>query len=277
VSRIGNQLARSLVEALGDSCNLAASLARVIADRPGALITTAGFSDGAPPGVAARVGEDFVQRGWLVRAPAGWRAADSGTLPEGLAAFLDGAAAMRSVVWGESRAVPVVTLPAAPSAIGQALPAAGVAHAALIPTAEAFERIADAAAASLTIMSPFLNDEGLAWALTTFERTKAPQRRLVIRAGRTVRESVRRRWDEIIDRKVEVLVYFLRSQGGEGYETFHAKVALADASLAYVGSANLLRYARHSVELGLLADGKAAQVVAAVVRAIERIATPLRL
>jgi phosphatidylserine/phosphatidylglycerophosphate/cardiolipin synthase-like enzyme len=52
-----------------------------------------------------------------------------------------------------------------------------------------------------------------------------------------------------------------------GFETFHAKVALADSELAYVGSANMTMFSRHSMELGVLIEGRAARVVANVVRA----------
>jgi hypothetical protein len=34
-------------------------------------------------------------------------------------------------------------------------------------------------------------------------------------------------------------------------------------------------FARHSMDLGILADGKAAKVIASVVRAVERVATPV--
>jgi hypothetical protein len=73
---------------------------------------------------------------------------------------------------------------------------------------------------------------------------------------------------------IHVLAYNRPTDEGEGYETFHAKVVLADSCLAYVGSANLLAYARSSLELGIVVDGKAAQVVATVVCAIERAAVP---
>jgi phosphatidylserine/phosphatidylglycerophosphate/cardiolipin synthase-like enzyme len=36
--------------------------------------------------------------------------------------------------------------------------------------------------------------------------------------------------------------------------SFNAKVALADSELAYVGSANMTMFARHSMELGVLVE-----------------------
>jgi phosphatidylserine/phosphatidylglycerophosphate/cardiolipin synthase-like enzyme len=62
-----------------------------------------------------------------------------------------------------------------------------------------------------------------------------------------------------------------------GCETFHAKVALADSDLAYVGSANMTMFSRHSMELGVLVEGRAARVVANVVRAVTKVAHPIPL
>jgi phosphatidylserine/phosphatidylglycerophosphate/cardiolipin synthase-like enzyme len=73
---------------------------------------------------------------------------------------------------------------------------------------------------------------------------------------------------------VDVLDYTLPVQGG--FETFHAKILLADDHLAYVGSANMTAFARHSMELGILTDGRAARVVASIVRAVETIARPIK-
>ena len=104
-------------------------------------------------------------------------------------------------------------------------------------------------------------------------RSRAPRRVLVVRASPESNAAVRAHREGITALAVNVLDYTLPEPDG-GYETFHAKVVLADATLAYVGSANLLAYARHSMELGILADGKAARVVASVVSAVESSARP---
>jgi phosphatidylserine/phosphatidylglycerophosphate/cardiolipin synthase-like enzyme len=45
-----------------------------------------------------------------------------------------------------------------------------------------------------------------------------------------------------------------------GYETFHAKVLLADDDEAYVGSANMTKWSfEQSLELGVLVRGRAAR------------------
>ncbi|MCS3896263.1 hypothetical protein M2171_005396 [Bradyrhizobium japonicum USDA 38] len=63
----------------------------------------------------------------------------------------------------------------------------------------------------------------------------------------------------------------------DGFETFLAKVALADDQLAYVGSANMTVFARHSMDLGLLVEARPARVVANVLCAVVKVSTPLRL
>lgn len=269
---IGADLARSLVVGLGADCPTAAALAGVMAGRQGYAIDVYNLADW-PAAAIQRVTTDFVARGWLSCTDTGWRIGP-GQIPPGLASFLDGAAAMRAILPDDGMATAVVTMPPSPSAIGAALPAMGLAYAALVPTKETFERLADAAASSFTIMTPFLNDEGLAIALDLFRRMRAHRRHLIIRRSGAARAAVDRGWNDLLHLNVGVVDYTLSVAGG--YETFHAKVLLADQDFAYVGSANMTAFARHSMELGILTDGRAARVVASIVRGVERIATPLR-
>jgi hypothetical protein len=268
---IGADLAQSLVTGIGADCVTAAVVARAMAGRHGSSIDLYSLGD-QPIGAVKRVTDDFIARGWLSRSEAGWSVGPSHP-PFDLVSFLEGAAAMRAAMPDDGRATAVVTMPPPPSAIGAALPATGLAHAALVSTEETFERLADAATNSLTIMTPFLNDDGLTIALELFRRTRASQKRLVIRRSGVARAAVDRARKELAGLGVEVLDYTL--QAGDGYETFHAKVMLADQDLAYVGSANMTAFARHSMELGILADGRAARVVASLVRGVERIARKL--
>lgn len=269
---IGADLARSLVLGLGADCSAAATLARVMAGRRGNTIDVHNLADW-PAAAIQRVTTDFVTRGWLNLTDTGWRIGP-GQIPVGLASFLDGAAAMRAIMPDEGMATTVVTMPPSPSVIGAALPMTGLAYAALVPTKNTFERLADAAASSFTIMTPFLNNDGLDIAIELFRRTPARRRHLIVRRSGATRASVDRGWNDLHQLNVDVLNYTLPVAGG--YETFHAKVLLADQDLAYVGSANMTAFARHSMELGILTDGRAARVVASIVRGVERIATPLR-
>lgn len=269
---IGSDLAQSLVLGLGPDCTAAATVARVMAGRHGQIIDVHSLA-GWPVAAIQRVTTDFVTRGWLSRTDTGWQIGPR-PMPLGLASFLDGAAAMRAIMPDEGKATTVVTMPPSPSVIGGALPATGLAYAALVPTGSTFERLADVAANSFTIMTPFLNDEGLGIAVELFHRSRANRRHLIVRRSGAARTSVDRRWNDLCRLNVVVLSYLLPVGGG--YETFHAKVLLADQDLAYVGSANMTVFARHSMELGILVDGRAARVVASIVRGVERIASPFR-
>jgi hypothetical protein len=219
-----------------------------MADRHGYAIDIHNLADW-PAAAIQRVTSDFVARGWLSRTDAGWQVGP-GQMPSGLASFLDGAAAMRAIMPDERMATAVVTMPPSPSAIGAALPATGLAYAALVHTKDVLEKLADAAASNFTIMTPFLNDEGLVIALDLFRRTRARRRHLIIRRAGSARAAVDRGWPHLHQLNVDILNYTLPVEGG--YETFHAKIVLADQDLAYVGSANMTAFARHSMELGIL-------------------------
>jgi hypothetical protein len=59
------------------------------------------------------------------------------------------------------------------------------------------------------------------------------------------------------------------------YETFQAWVVIPDGDRAYVGSTNMTRCARHSVELGVIVKARPARSVAALVRAVGQISLPV--
>jgi phosphatidylserine/phosphatidylglycerophosphate/cardiolipin synthase-like enzyme len=120
-------------------------------------------------------------------------------------------------------------------------------------------------------MTPFLNEDRLSFVLSLFELTRASTRNLVVRQ---LGEAER----AIIDHaEVAVSGISCTIDAPGGFETFHAKVALADSGLAYVGSANMTMFSRHSMEPGVLIEGRAAGVVANVVRAVTKFARPIPL
>ena len=270
---LGEALARSLVDALGSDCAAAAALARIIGLRQSGVIDGHSLGIG-PTAVVARVTSDFIKRGWLAPTDAGWRIGPV-AMPLAVAAFLEGAATMRLTLNDDGKALAIVTLPLAPSAIERALPLTGFAHASLLSTTEALKRVTAAAVGSMTVMTPFLNEDGLEVVLGLFQETRAPTRRLIVRQLGGAKDIVTSNSTAISALGIEVLDYTLPA--GDGFETFHAKVALADQDLVYLGSANMTVFARHSLDLGILADGRAAKVIASVVRAIERVATPVAL
>lgn len=266
---IGAGMARSLVQGLGDDCGAGAALAARL--ETGMVTIAPGIGIGGfGPASIGRAASDFTARHWLVQDEMGWRRTPE-ALPAGLAAFLAGAEAMRA--YNSSRidkiASAVVTLPDEPSTIARALRAHGPIHASLGRTEEVLGGIARAAITSFTVMSPFVNYEGARFAMQLFEQCNAPRRTLITRRAGPTKATVDMLMPTLDAMGVRVLNYILPA--GDGYETFHAKVAIADADHAYVGSANMTKYARHSMELGVFLTGRQARAVASIVRAIEDI------
>jgi hypothetical protein len=121
---------------------------------------------------------------------------------------------MRAIMPDDGMATAVVTMPPSPCAIGAALPAMGLAYAALVPTQQTIEKLADAAASSFTIMTPFLNEEGLVITLHLFCRTRAHRRHLIIRRSGDARSAVDRGWNDLLHLGVDVLDYTLPVAAG---------------------------------------------------------------
>lgn len=270
--QIGDGLARSLIETLGANCAIAAGLARALAMRGEGATVDRQSLPFSPPASLNVVMDDFCARRWITRESNGWRIGPM-SIPAGLASFLEGAATMHSALADRCNAQAVITLPPSPSFIERALPSTGFSYASLLSTTDAWRKVADKAVNTLTMMTPFLNEDGLKFATATAKRSRAKVRRLIIRQRGGARDVAVAGAGLLSDAGLEVLLY--DPPDGSGYETFHAKVALADAELAYVGSANFTVFARHSVDLGLLVDGKAARVIASVVSAVERVAVPV--
>ena len=65
--------------------------------------------------------------------------------------------------------------------LAPALLGTGLAHAALTTTEETFEKIAESAVNKLTVMTPFLNSDGLITVLRLFRYTRASAKYLIIR------------------------------------------------------------------------------------------------
>lgn len=268
---IGTALANSLIARLNGDYASAATVARVIASRPNGFID-ANSAAIEPRTRFDRIAQDFVERRWLTPAGSTWSTGPL-SIPPGVPSFLEGAAFMQAAT--PDNAAAVVTMPRAPSAIARALPTTGVSYANLMSTDDALVRVATSAHKTFTIMTPFLNAAGLSRALEVFNRSSAPNKTLITRRSGAAARALRAGGAAALHRaSIQPLDYLIRDADG-GFETFHAKVALADETLAYVGSANMTVYDRHSMELGVMMEGYPARVVASVVRAVEQIAVPI--
>lgn len=172
---------------------------------------------------------------------------------------LQGAAVSRRLVQRREGAVVAATLPTGAGSIAGMLPELGRTHALVETTGAAFQEIARVAKDDFTVFAPFLNDKGAGWLRDLFASTSATERSLVVRDWARSRRVLNPVLDELASFGVKIFDYY-RWQAG-GYETFHAKLLIADELLAYVGSANFLQYRRSSMELGVLVRGNAARTV----------------
>lgn len=132
-------------------------------------------------------------------------------------------------------------------------------------TAEVFRTLAENAIQRLVVATPFLDREGAEMVKDLFLRTDPKvEKHLVLRflndpeSRRCVRGID---WIEADLLRMGVAVHdFTLQNSTGGRETFHAKIVVKDSDQAYVGSANLTR--AHSIEIGLLVFGEAAEKVA---------------
>jgi phosphatidylserine/phosphatidylglycerophosphate/cardiolipin synthase-like enzyme len=164
----------------------------------------------------------------------------------------------------------VVTMPPEPSRLTDAL-AADIAsdYVALTRTTDAFRHLAGLARERFTIMIPYIDRIGAAWAADLFEATTATERLLILRdASQLVACGAE-------GKRAEASVTCIIDYGGADLadETFHAKIVLADGVAAYVGSANLLRRSKSTnLECGMLVEGPAVGAVKILLDAVIAIA-----
>lgn len=149
-----------------------------------------------------------------------------------------------------------VTLPPSPSAIGLALRER---HPELVETADVFRHVALEARSRLVFLVPFFDVHGSRVLLDLFRATPAQTKILICRDVDDLREAAGSLDVEFARSGVTLHTYKVlqqREAAGWGVETFHAKIALADATCAYVGSANAMRSSLETtMECGVLLRG----------------------
>lgn len=179
---------------------------------------------------------------------------------------------MPSEILGSPKATArlVVTMPPEPSRLGNAL-AADIAsdYVALTRTTDAFQHVAGLARERLTIMIPYIDRIGAAWAADLFDATVATERLLILRNASQL-TTCGAEGTRVKARATRIIDY-----GGadSANETFHAKIVLADGLAAYVGSANLLRRSKSTnLECGMLVEGPAVGAVKVLLDAVTKLA-----
>ena len=191
-----------------------------------------------------------------------------------LAIALEGVALYRAEVHSDTDVVDVVlTPPGNPSRLGDALRVRGWVEAELEYTEATLRHLATQATERFVILSPFLDTGGMESLVATFKTTRPEVKRvLVTRCPDGVKTPVLQAGlPKLTAMAVEVHNYWLPR--AYGYETFHAKVFLADPKLAYLGSANMTQASLSvSMELGTLLKGHSVKTLVSVVDAILAIA-----
>ena len=175
-----------------------------------------------------------------------------------------------------------VTMPLLPSYLEKELAAALGRPGGFLTTSAAFTRLAQAASRRLVVMTPFIDAGGFRWLRRLFEATQADCQRIVVLpdTDKYMVELGVQHADWLRSLQVSVRDYHLSHGVDAGralpIETFHAKLIVADDTLAYVGSANLLNSSEGlSLETGLLVEGAAAVQVSRLVDAVLRAARSL--
>ena len=199
-----------------------------------------------------------------------------------LAQVLSGADHFRRMRLNPEAIELAVTMPLLPSYLEKELAATLGRPGGFLTTSTAFTRLAQAASRRLVVMTPFIDAGGFRWLRRLFEATPADCQKIVVLrdTDRYMVELGVQHADWLRALQVSVRDYHL-SHGVEAgralpIETFHAKLVVADDTLAYVGSANLLYSSEGlSLETGLLVEGSAAIQVARLVDGVLRVARSL--
>lgn len=171
----------------------------------------------------------------------------------------------------------VLTRPGKASLLEEQLTESGWQIGHVEPTDQAFIGLVRRARSRVVIMTPFLDENGAAWLQELISQIAHGVRIVLIL--RSLEDATRPDYpkglnlirDCLFARGVELHNYSIPRGVAGKRETFHAKLVLADADVAYVGSANITAASReYSMEMGVVLRGRAARSVGMVVDAVIR-------
>jgi phosphatidylserine/phosphatidylglycerophosphate/cardiolipin synthase-like enzyme len=201
----------------------------------------------------------------------------SNTTLRRLAVNLEGVAGYLRIHKDRDTVQLVLTEPGERSALRGAIDRSNALPPLVFQTSDAFISLARAAKHALTVLVPFMDDQGAEFLLTLFALCgDGVERHLICRplSEPHCGGAYRRRHSDFRRLDVAVYEYALPSKLPSGRETFHAKVVLADDSAFYVGSSNFMGSAlERSLECGVIVRGESARQLHCVLRAIRCIAT----
>lgn len=272
---------------LADQASLAAALLEAWADLPADSVQSArSLIDTAQLGVTEEgATRDLLARsvglGLVEATQAGFRPRSGAHSHfQRLAFALNTIEHYRSFVHRDATVAQVVlTKPPRPSVLEQKLSALGWRTANLEPTEHAFHGMVRAAQRRVVVMTPFFDSTGAAWLQELLSyASPGVECSLILRS---LEDSTRKDYPVGFDtispwlkaQGVRVFNYSIARMEG-GRETFHAKAVLCDRSTAYLGSSNVTAASlEHSMEMGVVLEGRAAFGVAEVIDAVLAAAT----
>lgn len=279
---------QTVLAGLAEKAGLAAAVLEAWADLPaGSVQSTRSLIDAAQLGVT----EEGATQGLLERStslglieltPAGYKPRNGAheRFPR-LAFALHAVEHYRSSVHRDATVAQVVlTKPPRPSMLEQKLSALGWRTTELEATEHAFHGMVRAAKRRMVVMTPFFDSTGATWLTELLSNVSPGVERILIL--RSLEDNTRKDYPFGFDAisqwlKVEgvrVFNYSIPRMDG-GRETFHAKAVLCDRSTAYLGSSNVTAASlEHSMEMGVVLEGRAAAGVAEVIDAVLAAATP---
>jgi phosphatidylserine/phosphatidylglycerophosphate/cardiolipin synthase-like enzyme len=278
---------RAILADLAEKAGLAAALLEAWADLPpDSVQSPRSLVDSAQLGVTEEgATRDLLERsvglGLVEATPVGFKPRNGAhTRFQRLAFALHAVEHYRSFVHRDATVAQVVlTKPPQPSVLEQKLSALGWRTTDLEPTGHAFHGMVRAAQRRVVVMTPFFDSTGAAWLQELWSYvTPGVERTLILRS---LEDRARKDYPfgfETISgwlkaQGVRVFNYSIPRMNG-GRETFHAKAVLCDRSAAYLGSSNVTAASlEHSMEMGVVLDGRAAAGVAEVIDAVLAAAT----
>jgi hypothetical protein len=216
--------------------------------------------------------------GWIDMMPdraGGWSRESLSQLAHRLEGFAEGYDLRKA---REPEILAIFTLPAG-SRLEAALVGGANAHIGY-ETRDGFRHLAHKAENSLTILTPFLDEKGAEYLIGLARQTKASQKTVVLRPSNRFGDRPWRRYAPAMrSAGLTILEYWLEPDasfelGPMAAETFHAKIAVADGDLVYLGSSNLQSSSLDfGLECGAILTGRAAAQFVRVVEAVAQLAT----
>jgi len=278
---------QTIMAGIADKAGLAASLFDAWAALPSDSTQTArSLVDAAQLGVTEERStgdllDQLSELGFLAPVSFGFRLrGDAHANLRRLAFALNAVEHYRSTVHRDATIAQVVlTKPRKPSVLEQKLSALGWRTTTLEPTEHAFHGMVRAAQRRVVVMTPFFDSRGAAWLQELLSYAASHVDCILIL--RSLEDPTRRDYPIGLNaikpwlekRGVRVFNYSIPRMGG-GRETFHAKAVLCDRNSAYLGSSNLtIASLDHSMEMGVVIEGRAAIGVAEVIDAVLDAAT----